>query len=269
MREAISFKTHAPYPIVCFNILEALSMRSRKTFTFVFAASTLLTVAAYATPGPQRMIAPTLYGLTEVTEGVYTDDPTKTAQEILLISQSNAAVKAFFGTLEGTPRYVMCTTMMCEKTFGKSNRIAVCYGWHAIHLPPRGVNDLHLGRILLTHERVHSELHKRWGASELWDAKFPTWFDEGLASYLSGDDRLHLEYSDKDIEWISHARRIYSWGSFIQERGWADAYGAATAYVSRIQAKAGEKGLHELIDRTIKGEDFDAVLADLMRDKRS
>lgn len=244
-------------------------MRLKRIFAAAFAASTLLAAAAYAMPGPQRMVAPKLYGLTEIADGVYTDDPSKAAQEMLLISQANARVKAFFGTLETTPRYVLCTTMMCEKAFGKNNRIAVTYGWHAIHLPPRGSNDLHLGQILLTHERVHSELHKRWGASELWDAKFPTWFDEGLATYISGDDRLRSEYSDEDIEWISQARRIYSWGSFIQERGWADAYGAATAYVTRIRAKAGERGLHELIDRTIKGEDFDKVLAELMQPNRS
>ena len=239
-------------------------MRLTRLLTVTVLASTLAAAAAYATPGPQRMLAPQLYGLIEIADGVYTDEPSRAGQELLLISQANARVKAFFGSLEATPRYVLCTTLMCERTFGKANRIAVTYGWHAIHLPPRGTNDPHLGPILLTHERMHSELHKRWGVGQLWDDRFPTWFDEGLASYVSGDDRMKLDYSDADMAWISHARRIYSWGSFIGERGWADAYGAAAASVARIERKAGEKGLHQLIDRTLAGEDFDAVLAELM-----
>lgn len=244
-------------------------MRLTRLLTVMVAASTLAAAAAYATPGPQRMIAPELYGLSEIADGIYTDDPSKAGQEMLLISQANARVKAFFGRLEATPRYVLCTTMMCERTFGKTNRIAVTYGWHAIHLPPRGTLDTHLGPILLTHERMHSELHKRWGVGQLWDDRFPTWFDEGLASYVSGDDRLRLDHSDADREWISHARRFYSWGSFVRARGWADAYGAAASSVARIERKVGEKGLHELINRTLAGEDFDAVLAELTGEGRS
>lgn len=242
-------------------------MKFTRILASAFAAFALLAAAAYATPGPQRMIVPTLYGLSEIADDIYTDDPAKAGIEIMLVSRANANVKGFFGTLEARPRYIICTTMMCEKTFSKNNRIAVTYGWHAIHLPPRAIADPHLGEILLTHERTHSELHKRWGASELWDAKFPTWFDEGLATWVSKDDRVRLDHPPADLEWISHAKRLYNWGSFIGQRGWADAYGAAGSYVALIADRKGVAGLHALIDRTLKGEAFDKVLKELLRDQ--
>ncbi len=229
-----------------------------------FVAMTFAAAAAYAVPGPQRMLMPQAYGLTAIATGVFTDDPSKAGLEMLLISRANAKVKALFGDLEASPRYILCTTLMCEKTFGKMNRIAVTYGWHALHIPPKGINDAHLAEILLAHERVHSELHKRWGAVALLTGKFPNWFDEGLATYISGDDRIRLDHSQDDIAWISNSRSFYDWDSFVRERGWKDAYGSAASYVAAIHARAGDEGLHSLIERTAKGEDFDTILAEIM-----
>jgi hypothetical protein len=245
--------------------LVEIYMTLSRIFTVTFAFSIFAGVAACATPGPQRMLAPKLFGLSKIADGVYTDDPSKAGLEMLMVSRANAKVVKFFGTLEAHPRYILCTTMMCEKAFGKHNSTAAAFGWFAIHIPPRGVNDPHLGEILLSHERTHTELLKRWGATALWDKKIPNWFNEGLATYVSGDDRIRLDHPKADLKWISQSKTFYDWGDFIKERGWRDAYGSAASYVALIHDKAGDAGLHSLIARTLDGEDFDAVLAEITR----
>lgn len=215
-------------------------------------------VAAAAIPGPQRMLAPWAYGLTEIAGGVWTDDPDHAESHMRMVASANARVRAFFGELGRQPLTILCATMMCEKTFGARGRVAITYGWHAIRIPPRGLDDPALGAVLLAHERTHVELHRSWGwrISALWAPPQPNWFDEGLASFVSRDHRLPSNVGDEAKAWIRGSLNYRDWGRFVAARGWRAAYAAAAANVADLRARVGDQGLLDLIARTNAGEPF-------------
>jgi hypothetical protein len=221
-------------------------------------------VAAAAIPGPQRALAPEYYGLHEIAPSVFTDDVARSADWLNMRDAANIKVQAFFGALKSQPRYILCSTMACEHTFGKSGNVAQTYGWSYIHVPPKAIDEKDVGLILLTHERVHAELVYRWGVSALWDKKIPSWFNEGLASFVSEDKRLEPSYSDEQRTWIRGSETFWDWGNYVNARGWRDAYGAAEDNVARINRKIGRDGLLVLINRSLAGEGFDQVEAQLM-----
>ncbi|MFZ1773358.1 MAG: hypothetical protein WAT78_05300 [Rhizobiaceae bacterium] len=220
-------------------------------------------IAAAAIPGPQRIAAPGLVGLTEIAEGIWTDDPGHAETQMRMVAAANARVRAFFGELGPAPRMILCVTMMCEKAFGGTGNVAVAYGWHALRIPPRAFRDTELGIVLLAHERTHIELHRSWSLSALWSPPQPNWFDEGLASFVSADHRLPKDYPAETLAWIRGSKTFWDWGHYVGERGWRDAYGAAAANVRLIHAKAGSAGLRSLIGRSLGGEDFDAAMRDI------
>ncbi|MFM2279927.1 MAG: hypothetical protein RLZZ444_2158 [Pseudomonadota bacterium] len=224
---------------------------------------TTMSIAAAAIPGPQRMLAPRLYGMTEIAPGVFSDRPERSDEKMAAIRHAEEKMRGFFGTLKATPRYVLCSEMRCEKTFGFNGNTAQAFGWQIVHLPPRAFAERGLDRILMTHELFHAELLVRWGPTALWDEKIPNWFNEGMASYLSDDHRISLFQDEETKAWIRKSRGFYDWSTFLADRGWKRAYGAAAANVADIDHAIGKDGLLKLIDRTIAGEDFDAVLAEM------
>lgn len=231
----------------------------------VALAATFLaaTVAAAAIPGPQRILAPGLYGLTEIAPDIYSDRPGAAADHLAMLGEANGRVRAFFGDLKSKPKFVLCSAMPCERSFGSNNKIAVSYAWLAVRIPPMAMADRQLGVDLITHERTHTELLWRWGATALWDERFPSWFNEGLAVHVSGDHRLRRPFDQETKQWIRGAKSLREWGNFVDARGFEAAYGAAGALVNDIDAQIGRNGLLMLINRTLAGEEFETALAEL------
>lgn len=221
-------------------------------------------IAAAAIPGPQRALTPKLFGLTEIAPNVFTDETSRATEWLSMRDVANLKVQNFFGSLKSNPRYILCSTMACEHVFGKQGNIAQTYGWSFIHVPPKAMQEKDVGLILLTHERVHAELIYRWGVSALWDQKIPNWFNEGLASFISEDKRLEPSYSEEQRWWIRGSKTFWDWNGFVVARGWRDAYGAAEDNVAVINRKIGRAGLLSLINRSLAGEGFDKVEAQLM-----
>ena len=56
-----------------------------------------------------------------------------------------------------------------------------------IPIGPEGVSET-----IVTHEPIHAELHRSMRLPDVWDQWIPAWFDEELASHLSGDFRLDM-----------------------------------------------------------------------------
>ncbi len=217
-------------------------------------------IAAAAIPGPQRIAAPGLVGLTEIAEGIWTDDPGHAETQMRMVAAANARVRAFFGELGPAPRMILCVTMMCEKAFGGTGNVAVAYGWHALRIPPRAFRDTELGIVLMAHERTHIELHRQWATriSALWSPPQPNWFDEGLASLVSADHRLPKDYPAETLAWIRGSKTFWDWGHYVGERGWREAYGAAAANVSDLHARLGRDGLLRLIGESVRSGGFAA-----------
>jgi hypothetical protein len=229
---------------------------------FIFAS---IGIAAAAIPGPQRMIAPSWFGLSEVAPNVFSDDPSKAKQQLAFIDQSNQTVSAFFGDLQSTPRIIFCTTMKCEQTFGKNGSVAVAYGWHFIHIPPRAFIDPIVGQVLVTHEHVHIELVKRWGWTALYDEKIPSWFNEGLASLLSQDSRIRYNHNQAERGWIKQSTSFWEWGNFATKEKWRSAYGSAASEVKLLQDKLGNDGLLTLINNAIERDGLESALKETLQ----
>ena len=223
-------------------------------------------IAAAAIPGPQRAFMPALYGLTEIAPNMYTDDPNRKAEWLEIYRAASVRDEQFFGTLVSSPRYILCATMACERIFGMRGNVAQTYGWSMIHLPPKALGNRDVGIILMAHERVHAEIVHKWGFTALWDRKSPSWFNEGIATYISKDYRIESFYAQVpayDTETragVKRARYFWDWGSVVDQYGWHDAYGASAENVKLLQRRIGDTGLRELIKRSIDGEDFETVV---------
>ncbi|WP_425049485.1 hypothetical protein [Psychromarinibacter sp. S121] len=216
-------------------------------------------LAFAAVPSPYRAFTPELYDLTEAAPNVYIDDPAAAPRVLKMIAAAEDNVAAFFGELQTDPVWVLCTTTDCEDRMGMRAN-GMTYGFHLILMGPRGVNEM-----ILTHERVHAELHRYMSITDVLGPKFPAWFDEGLATYLSGDDRPWMPADARESDWILEAKDFFSWVRLREGRDWRDSYGAAARLVAEIEQVAGRDGLRDLIRRVGEnGEDFDAVYAEVM-----
>ena len=229
-------------------------------FAFVLLTSG---IAAAAIPGPQRAFAPTLYGLTEIAPNVFTDDLCEKAKWLEMCEKANSRVTRFYGKLEASPRYILCSHMECEHIFGKNGAIAQSYGWSLVHVPPKALEGEDVGVALLAHERVHAELLYRWGASALWDQRIPSWFNEGLATFVSQDPRMATSYSAEERHWITGSKTFWDWNGFANERGWRTAYGAAAENVKLMHEKIGKEGLLRLINEAIARGYFDKITQEI------
>lgn len=215
--------------------------------------------AAAAIPGPQRALCPQCFGLTDIGDDVFTDDPAPAAQLQALVALANAEMATFFGgPVRSHPRFVLCTTPECFTTFGGGST-GITYGWQLIRVAPHGLRPA-----IVTHELLHAELAVRVGWKTLWHDPVPVWFNEGLATYLAGDDRFGQTYSAGDIAWIKAGASRAQWDQLLHERDWVAGYGAARAAIADLDAQIGREGLRLLAQDLANGADFDAALAQLL-----
>ncbi len=204
-------------------------------------------MAIAAVPSPYRAFVAEPYGFTQISPTLYLDDPAAADHVTALIARAEANTAAFFGDLQTDPVWVICTADPCEAELGMRAN-GMTFGYHLIVVGPNGVSEM-----ILTHERVHSELHRHLDVTDIWNPRFPAWFDEGLAAHLSGDARLRQPADPRDADWIRAARRLWDWNALRSTADWRDRYGAAARLVAEIEELAGQDGLRALIARV--GED--------------
>lgn len=231
-------------------------MKRRWRYGILGAALVMgLGVAGYAAvPGYHRAATPAVFGLTKITPRLYTDNPDQAPQMTAMIAMAQAQSAKFFGARLSDPTYLICTTQACADTFALKPR-AVALAGRAILVGPKGVNTM-----ILTHETIHTDLHSAYQLRDIWDQRFPAWFDEGLASHLSNDTRLT---NDPAPQWITKTRARRAWGRLHATHDWRDTYGAAQSMVRLIESEIGRDGLRTLVARVAAGASFDAVLAKL------
>lgn len=235
----------------------------RRALSGLFTACILLAIMAFAAvPGPHRAAAPGLFGLPNPAPRLYTDAPERTGEFLAMIAEAEAVTEAFFGTLDRDPLWVVCTTGACQQEFGfGSNGVAL--GAHFVLIGPNG-----LRQVTFTHERIHIALHKYLGLSDILHPRFPAWFDEGLASHLSGDTRLTPYPNARDADWIRTARRLSDWNALQQGASWRDRYGAAARLVAEVEEIGGQDGLRRLVEAVGAGADFETEYEALLQSAR-
>lgn len=211
--------------------------------------------AAAAIPGPQRAICPQCFGLTAISANVFTDGAEQAEALNHMAAQANAATESFFGSLRSNPRIILCTTAACQRDFDIPT-IGVTNNAVLIRIAPDG-----LRQTILTHERLHAELTARLGFAGIVGEPVPIWFNEGLATYLSGDDRFDQPYSADDIARIKTAVSRDAWNQRLAERDWIAGYGAARAAIAELDASIGQEGLRRIVEGIAAGQDYDTARA--------
>ncbi len=170
-------------------------------------------VAAWALVKPVRVIAPGLAGI-GCGQGatVCVEDPAREAQARQLLAEGMAFVASHIAPVEGSPRFVFCSTQACADTFGLGERSAVTTGTWGTVIGPRAWAPHYV-----RHELIHHLQGQRLGL--LPRLLKPTWWVEGMAYSLSEDPRTPLAEP-----WEGHRREFDAWyGRVGADRLWAEA----------------------------------------------
>lgn len=212
--------------------------------------------AACAMPGPQHALIPQVHGLAPIAPGVFSDAPKDAARQLDALAQGRARAEAFH-TGVMPDRMILCTAQPCARQLGiKPNGLA--YGHRLVLIGPEGITPAVMG-----HELSHVALARQLGPTGQVLGRIPRWFDEGLAVWLSPDPRYTRPEAAQDAEWITQARSLHDWNRLITEDTWPEVYGAAGRVVEDIANQIRTDGLHQLIEASVNGADFDATLARL------
>ena len=230
-----------------------------RSFSFVVNAAFTALIVGAAVPGTHRVILPEAYGMTQIAPRVWSDAPQDSRRLVVMAEASRARVVRFFGDEPPRPTLVLCATKSCAQVFGiGGNGLSIAD--MTVMVSPGG-----LTKGTLTHEMTHSRLHRSMGLRNLVDHPFPTWFDEGLATYVAGHPRWPGRTTAEARARVRQTSHFWQWGDTMRELGVGRAYAAAAAEVAQMEALAGRSGLLELIARAEAGEDFEILESEITR----
>ena len=227
----------------------------------LFAVLFVLVVGALALglaiPGPQRVLVPEGFGLTEIAPRVWTDAPDRAEALLALARGAQDRVAAAFGGDPPRPTLVLCSTEPCARDFGVGGN-GLALGPFAVLVAPGG-----LTAGTLTHEMTHARLHRGMGLRTLVRQPYPTWFDEGLATYVADHPVWRGPITAEDRARVRQVTRFWQLDEAFDDLGVGRTYRAAAAEVAAIADAGGPEGLGEVIRRAGAGEDFGAVVAEV------
>lgn len=231
-------------------------MQKWKKIALAIAAIALATgtTAAIALRGPLQALFPARHGLHQIASNVWSDDPSADAKNLMILSYAHDQIADFYRELNSDPRIVLCSKTPCANLFfnngGRTGPRRKTWGASLVVVGPRG-----LKRMIVTHELAHAELHNLMIFSDNWKPRFPSWFDEGLASWISQDDRL-VSPDPTSLALVLESRSVWDFNTVISSIGWEKAYGAALDDVARVALSKGKDGLLTLIDNVVRGSGF-------------
>lgn len=232
--------------------------RLARSFSLLVNAGLMALFLSAALPGTHRVLWPGSFGLTEVSDRVWTDAPAQAGALRGLANQARQTVADFFGDVPPKPTLILCTTRACARAFGiGGNGLSIAD--MVVMVSPGG-----LTRGTLTHEMTHSRLHRNMGLRNIWAQPFPTWFDEGLATHVAQHPLRQGGVTQADRARVREVTRFWQWDDAYRDIGVGRAYTAAAREVGAIEQTAGRDGLRELIRRVDAGAPFNRVLNDVM-----
>jgi len=232
--------------------------RLARTFSLLCILAFVALVLAAALPGTHRVIFPESFGLTEISDRVWTDAPARANELRSRANQARNTVRRFFGDEPPKPTLILCATRSCARAFGiGGNGLSIADV--TVMVSPGGLT---LGT--LTHEMTHSRLHRRMGLRNILQQPYPTWFDEGLATHVAQHPNWRGTVTPASRQRIREVRHFWNWDNAYRELGVGRAYASAAAEVAEIERRAGREGLLELITRAEAGERFDQVLVEIL-----
>lgn len=211
--------------------------------------------AAVAFSGPQHMACPSCYDLEKIASNVYVERTYTRKQRARMLRDLRLArrrVAAFFGPLQSDPRIVVCRSRACASIFGSQGARGVAYGWFAILLSPSRIFA-----VIAAHELVHIELHWRMGLSGWARGTVPVWFDEGLATIVSGDPRYRRDANATAVRDVMQIQSFFGeWQDHTRRVGWRTAYRAAATRVRQLERRIGRENLKIFVARLLREGDM-------------
>lgn len=231
-------------------------------FAFLTNAGFAALIIGAALPGMHRVLYPEGAGLIEIAPRVWTDAPDDRRRLLQLVRTAKQTVSEFFGDPAPDPTLILCTTRSCARSFGiGGNGLSIAD--LVVMAAPGGLTPG-----TLTHEMTHSRLHRSMGPGNLVRQPFPTWFDEGLATYVADHPRWTGPITPADRARVRQARRFWHWDDAMRGLGVGRAYRAAAAEVRALDTAAGRDGFLDLIERVSEGEDFERLQAGIGTPRR-
>jgi hypothetical protein len=209
--------------------------------------------------------------VTALCDDVYAEDGLAPAELDALRSAWVIAVRNLnvaFETIRSSPVVVFCRSAACKMAFGASAQAAAAddLGFASAQVMLED-GSLAASAVvvtgpvtatprILTHELVHAEM-KAWVAYDL----LPTWFNEGVATFLAEEPRCSPS-AGSDLE-VKQLVNKMLWQRHLRETGRThDTYCAARREVERWMARFGgdharAEALHGLLRAVARGTPFD------------
>ncbi len=142
-------------------------------------------------------------------------------------------IRAFYGEQRSAPRLFLCTTRNCYEGFGGGSRGMAVLDVTLV-LAPLGFNA-----VIAAHELSHVELHRRLGRLDTLRRAIPQWFDEGVATMVSGDPRYPPAATDAECVEAMQGTLPTARAAWIHAPDHDALYGkAVTNLIDRIAAGA-------------------------------
>lgn len=223
---------------------------------YLLTIALVLCMSGCSTVRSTKLLVPSWFGFSEISEGVYVDDqmsPGQRQEFLKILSLAKERVSAFFGSIEASSKVFACSTEECFVSHGGVTAKGKAYGDSMLLLSPRG-----LDAVIASHELTHIEFHGRVGAFRSWRA-IPSWFDEGLAVLVSEDPRYTEDAWLKATDNGCSAPKLENIGEMLGKGDWLLSYGTARREVGAWYLHAGRAGLEHLIAEVKNGSDFNSA----------
>ncbi len=225
-------------------------------FSFLISSTA---IAAVAIPGPQRLLAPGLFGFEEISQNVFvpaTIDMSDRQRVVKIVTEAEGRVSSYFGAAVPRPTIVVCPDDTCNAVFGQQNARGVAYGKRAIRLNKKGINTT-----IASHELTHTALKGHVGEWRTFFGAVPAWFDEGLAVFVSRDDRFTSKVPEHILRAIQSQSHWRDWNELTLQHGWRQVYGGSLMMVAQLDAAIGQEGILQILDEVADGVPFDEALS--------
>jgi len=142
-------------------------------------------LAAWAFYKPARLLAPSLAGVSCITDVICTDAPSRSSEARKLYEEALKSVEMKLGPLKSKPHAVFCESDACALSFGLGGSTAKTIGPLGTVFGQRAWQPNYV-----RHELIHQAQNERLGTYRA--LRSPEWFIEGMAYSLSEDPRSRL-----------------------------------------------------------------------------
>jgi hypothetical protein len=166
-------------------------------------------LAAWAFVKPVRLLAPSLAGVSCITDVICTDNPSRSREASELYEEAFRFVETKVAPIKSRPRAVFCQSDACAQSFGLGKSTAKNTSPFGIVFGPRAWNPYYV-----RHEFIHHLQYERLGLYR--SLRSPAWFIEGMAYALSEDPRPILvepfeQYRSHFKAWLRAVGKEHLW----------------------------------------------------------